>query len=330
MATKPWKFLINSFYAQTFDTFKNALSLTNDHLAKLTAAEADPDILSIKTNYLPAHNTFITCINQLESKQGIYHGKTQNFEEMLEELAKTRINLWRGKVFAVFPEGSADAHAIFPRDRAPFQSDTYDQRVENVESLSLTLATYTGEPTLVTLSSEVHAYYLTLTGARALQQTDEGSVDILRSNLREAHVILCNGLYKNLGLLMAKYYTNPVRVADYFDLTLLRTTGDEPIRVRGTVNSGQVLNINSLMEDLGLDAGSILKLRVTEPSGASLTFYSAYNPTDGPGSGPQFTVTNPTELEKTVADFQFGTFPQFNIYNPGPGTAAWEIEVVEE
>jgi hypothetical protein len=129
---------------------------------------------------------------------------------------------------------------------------------------------------------------------------------------------------------MAKYYTNPIRVADYFDLTLLRTTGDEPIRVRGTINSGQVLNINSLMEDLGLDAGSILKLRVTEPSGASLTFYSAYNPTDGPGSGPQFTVTNPTELEKTVADFQFGTFPQFNIYNPGPGTAAWEIEVVEE
>lgn len=208
---------INTFYVQTVDSIKKALSLTQDHLAKVTANEGEPDIAAIKTGYLPFHTTFITAYNQLNSKLGIYHGATQSFEEALEELGYTKINEWRGQVFAIFPEGTADALAIFPRGKEPFQTDTYDQRVENVKALSLTLATYTTKPTLVTLSTAVDAYYITISGARALQQTDEGSVETLRSNLRAAHKLMCDGMYKNLGLLMAKYYQTPEQVANYYD-----------------------------------------------------------------------------------------------------------------
>ncbi|MBK8658521.1 MAG: hypothetical protein IPN22_06525 [Bacteroidetes bacterium] len=85
---------------------------------------------------------------------------------MMEELGKVKINEWRGPVFAVFPEGTDNATAIFPRDRQPFQSGTYDERIEAVNTLSLTLATYTAQPSLVALSASVQAYYLTLSGAR--------------------------------------------------------------------------------------------------------------------------------------------------------------------
>ena len=134
MSTIPWKFIVNTFYSRTFQSMKNALSLTQDHLAKLTANETDADILAIKTAYLPLHTAFITANNQLDSRLGIYKGKTQTFEEMLEELSKVKINEWRGQVFAVFPEGTDNATAIFPRDRQPFQSDTYDERVEAVNT----------------------------------------------------------------------------------------------------------------------------------------------------------------------------------------------------
>lgn len=324
-----WRYLINTFYVRTVESIKTALTLTQDHLAKLTANEADPDIAAMKTAYLIVHNTFITAYNQLNSKLGIYHGQTQSFEEMLAEMGGTKLNEWRGQVFAVFPEGSSEATAIFPRDRQPFQKDTYDQRVEAVETLSITLATYTTKPTLVALSTAVNAYYITLTGARALQQTDEGSVETLRTNLKAAHKLMCDGMYKDLGLLMAKYYQTPETVENYFDLSLLRDTGsDEPVIVNGDINAGQVVNFNSLAPDLDAGAETIIRLKNTSSVPLILTFYSANNPTDLPGPpAPQFTVTSGAVLEKVIGDFQLGTFPNLNIHNASGITGSWEIEI---
>ena len=329
MATLLWKFLINTFFSQTADSMKKALSLTQDHLAKLTANEGEPDIAAIKTGYLPFHTTFITAYNQLNSKLGIYHGATQSFEEFLEELGSEKINEWRGQVFAVFPEGTADALAIFPRDRQPFQQDTYDQIVENVKALSLTLATYTTKPTLVTLSTTVDAYYITISGARALQQTDEGSVETLRSNLRAAHKLMCDGMYKNLGLLMAKYYQTPEQVANYYDLTLLRTTVDEPVILNGTIEGVKVVNINGLAPDINPTPETVIRLKNTSENAITLIFYSATSPTllPGPGQGPQFTVNPGETLEKLFSDFNFDTYTDFNVYNPTAITGSWQVEV---
>lgn len=327
MATLLWKFLINTFYVQTVDSMKKALSLTQDHLAKLTANEGEPDIAAIKTAYLPFHTTFITAYNQLNSKLGIYHGATQSFEEFLEELGGEKINEWRGQVFAVFPEGTADALAIFPRDRQPFQQDTYDQIVENVKALSLTLATYTTKPTLVTLSTAVDAYYITISGARALQQTDEGSVETLRTNLKAAHKLMCDGLYKNLGLLMAKYYQTPEQVENYFDLSLLRTTVDEPVIASGTIEGEKVVSLSALDIDVEPQPDTVFRLKNTSENPISLVFYSANTPTELPGAGPQFTVNAGQTIEKLFSDFDFDTYTDFNVYNSSAISGSWEIEV---
>ena len=331
MSTIPWKFIVNTFYSRTFQSMKNALSLTQDHLAKLTANETDADILAIKTAYLPLHTAFITANNQLDSRLGIYKGKTQTFEEMLEELSKVKINEWRGQVFAVFPEGTDNATAIFPRDRQPFQSDTYDERVEAVNTLSLTLATYTAQPSLVALSASVQAYYLTLSSARALQQNNEGTVATLRTNLKEAHLLMCQGMYKNLGLLMAKYYQNPETIADYFDLTLLRDTGGtEPIVLDGNINSTQVLNLNALLPDANVDENSVLTMKNTSASAAQLYFYAA-DAADKKPDGFVSVMLNPgEELSRSVADIGFNeTNIYFNIYNPSGEAGSWEVMLEE-
>ncbi|MBK7149593.1 MAG: hypothetical protein IPH78_12445 [Bacteroidetes bacterium] len=331
MATRIWIFLINTFFSNTFKSMKNALSLTQDHLAKLTANEADADILAIKTAYLPLHTAFITANNQLDSKLGIYKGKTQTTEEMMEELGKVKINEWRGPVFAVFPEGTDNATAIFPRDRQPFQSGTYDERIEAVNTLSLTLATYTAQPSLVALSASVQAYYLTLSGARALQQSNEGTVATLRTNLKAAHLLMCQGMYKNLGLLMAKYYQNPETVADYFDLTLLRDTGsDEPIMLDGNINSLQVVNLNSQIPDANIDENSVFTMKNTSASVTQLYFYAA-DAADKKPDGFAAIILNPgEELSRSVADLGFSeTNTYFNIYNPGAEAGSWEVAIEE-
>lgn len=325
----PWKFVVNTFYSRTFQSMKLALTLTQDHLAKLTANETDLDILAMKTDYLPLHTAFVTTNNQLDSKLGIYKGKTQTFEEMLEELGQVKINEWRGQVFAVFPEGTDNATAIFPRDRQPFQSGTYDERVEAVNALSLTLNTYTLQPTLIALAGTVQAYYLTLSGARALQQTNEGSVATLRTNLKAAHLLMCQGMYKTLGLLMAKYYQAPETITDYFDMSILRSSAeDEPLVLEGNINSTQVVNLNGQIEDADIDETTVIVMKNTSASPTQLYFYAANAPDVKPDGFVSFMLNPGEELSRTVADFGFtevNTF--FNIYNPSGNAGSWVVEV---
>jgi hypothetical protein len=279
------------------------------------------------------HNGFLTAQNQLNSKLGIYHGQTQTFEELLQELSQTTINVWRGIVFNVFPEGTANATAIFPRDRQPFQQDTYDQRVGNVEALSITLATYTTHPALVSLSAAVHTYHLTLTGARALQQTDEGSVGTLRSNLRTAHGIMCTGLYRNLGKLMAKYADTPVIVINYFDLTLLRTIGDVPsVIINGPITHSTILNLNPFFEAENIQPIATTRFRISNLSQdeqAALTFYPASTADAPPGPGVQFTIQPGFTIEKTMEELGLIAFAFFNVQNASLFEGTWEIEIIE-
>lgn len=248
MTTTKWRYLINTFYSNTVKSIKKALSLAQDHLAKLTANESDAAIAALKALYLPAHNSFVTAYNLLQSKLGLYKGKTQSTEEALEELSLVKINEWRAQVFSVFYEGTSDATAIFPRDRGPFQKGTYEQRIEAVATLYTTLATYTAQPTLVALSSNVQLYYNNLLAVRALQQNDEGSTDTLRENLRLAHINLCNALYGSLGGLMQKYAANTEAITDYFDLTLLRSNNFKVLqKFEGVLNASEVLNIGEIV-----------------------------------------------------------------------------------
>ncbi len=328
MSTRPWQYLINTFYVNTVESIKNALSLTLDHLAKLTANEADPEIAAIKAAYQPVHDAFITAYNQLQSKLGLYHGKTQTFEEMMKELSHTTLNVWRGQVFFIFPEGTADATAIFPQDRQPFQTGTYDQRVEAVHTLATTLGTYTTQPALLALGVNVQAYYLTLTGARALQQTDEGSVETLRSNLKEMHVLLCNGLYRNLGLLMAKYSATPLRVADYYDLTLLRKMLEGEIVLESKIDMGEIVNINALAGEINPEDITLIRMTNTSETDATLIFYSSDSATAPPvPTDIQFTLPAGATLDKTYVELGLDVHEKFNIANTGPQTGNWEVVI---
>ncbi|MBK8658746.1 MAG: hypothetical protein IPN22_07715 [Bacteroidetes bacterium] len=165
-----------------------------------------------------------------------------------------------------------------------------------MNALSLTLATYTAQPSLVALSATVQAYYLTLSGARALQQSNEGTVATPAHNLESgpfAHV--SGACIKTWALLMAKYYQNPETIADYFDLSLLRDTGsDEPIMPDGTINSLQVVNLNGQIPDPNIDENSVFTMKNTSASVTQLYFYAA-DAADKKPDGFAAIILNPGE-----------------------------------
>ena len=136
-------------------------------------------------------------------------------------------------------------------------------------------------------------------------------------------------MYKNLGLLMAKYFQTPETIEDYFDLTLLRNTGNgDTITEEGSINSNQVVNLNELVDDIeGSDEETTVTLfNTSEDADFQLIFYGAATGTELPGTNPQVAVNSGESVERPITDPIFQQ-PKLNIYNPNGTAGSWKVVV---
>ncbi len=245
-----WIFLSNTFEVQTRNSHITVLSLNEDTYAKLTATGmTDPVIQSIATAYQPFYEAYRDLYALKKSVIGVYGGHTLHFDNVLKELTN-HVRVWEGKVRVEFVEDSPEERTIFPNKRTPFLKGPFEKRISAVKSLSNTLAGY---PVLSATKTLVDTYYNRLEGSRLAQQQKEGNSDTMSSLLESQRIITCKELYSVLGLLMSHYKDNPLRIADYFDLTLLR---ENTKKVPTTVFSGQITDFNT-----GLPiAGAVIRL----------------------------------------------------------------------
>jgi len=319
----PWRFVINTFESNTNTSQVKMLSISTDTHAKLKAEEATPAIAAILLIYEPVFFAYRDLDQQYGVKSGEYAGKTLGFEEYLDQIP-LKLRQWESIIRAVYIEDSPEEKAIFPNKRKPFESGTYENRLDALGTLKLKTA---ADPALATANTQVTSFYNAALGARLVQQTGEGALGQL-SDLREnQRVILSEELMGVLGQLLFIHRHNLIEVERYFDLSLLRDTGGtQPLIINGNINANQVININALAPDLDATAETIIRLKNTSAIPLILTFYSAMGALDLPGPGPQFTVASGATLEKVAGDFQFGTYSNFNIYNSSPMTGSWEVE----
>ena len=94
--------------------------------------------------------------------------------------------------------------------------------INEVKNLGIRLAAQTTKPALVTLGTEVTAFYGQLNAARTGQQGLEGDTDMDSSEIEAARKAIATALYGNLGMLMYIYQAAPTTVAGFFDLETLR------------------------------------------------------------------------------------------------------------
>src|SRR3972149_8629704 len=219
MGKLPYRFWINPFLSVTEDSYKKALSLGQDHKAKLLANQADPEIAGLYTSFDPVLQSYLNADQNLEAVLGNYKGKTQTVEELFALMNNEKLAYWEGQVFFVYPKGTPSATAIFPQNKKPFQEGTYEQRIQSIKVLGDKCAL---DPALAAVSVNMLAFYPQIESARLLQQSDgEGNAETMRTLREAARVLLCQEMYGNMGMLMHKYRTNPITVGNYFDMTIL-------------------------------------------------------------------------------------------------------------
>ncbi len=240
MFSKPYHFLINSFLVATNGSYKKALSLGMDHLAKLIANQADAVVAAMLATFDPVMQAFLTAQQNLDTALGDYKGDTQSVESLFDELNNEKLAYWEGQLFYHFPKGSVEATQLMPKGRGAFQSGTYEQRILAIKTFGDKCALI---PVLVPLSVNVLAFHTQIASARALQQSDgEGQTAALRDLRETARVALCEEMYGDMALLVHHYRTDPLQVERFFDLGLLRQKsedGSEAVIASGIVTHAQ-------------------------------------------------------------------------------------------
>jgi len=208
-----------------------------------------------------------------------------------------KLPYWEGQIFYYYPKGTPTATALFPQNKKPFQSGTYEQRIEAIKVLGDKCAL---DASLNAVSVNILAFYVQIESARLLQQSQgEGAAETMRTLRETARVVMCQEMYGNMGILMHKPRDNPETVGNYFDMEILRTPLDKIIKL---VISGY--GIKTIKTDInpGDLQGVKVKNTSTAASGAVLVIYTANS--ENEGSNGRGILLNPgDEIEIDEATF---------------------------
>jgi hypothetical protein len=310
MAEKPYRFFINPFRVVTQRSYKKMLSIGEDHFARLTGLQADPQIAAILLTYTPILQAYKTVDQNLQSAEGTYEGKTQTVEQFFKTLVHEKLPYWEGQIYFVYPKGTPAATALFPDYRKPFESGTYEQRISAIKVLGDKCA-LDPSPILVAVSVNMLAFHTQIESARVLQQSQgEAAVANLRTLRETARLLLCDELYGNMGLLMHKHRHNPTDVGQYFQVSYLRSASDNAEVLEVEANEVENIYDNIL-------PGSITgkKAKNTSNENVTMGFYYANSLTDPPQPG-DIVIQVPQGGHKTFDEAELGPpKPFFNVIN---------------
>ena len=195
--------------------------LANDHLAKLTAESADPDVLALMNRYEPVFDDFITKYDAWMLSTYIYKTGTALLYNMLDQLGDAKIKQWEAGVRVHYLENTPEYQTFFHAGRAPFQTGAIDDRIRAVSTFAQSLVGY---PVLDSVRIDANTFYLNLNNARMAQQQKEQVADGNSQKVEQARIILGEMMYKNLGVLMDKYGDNPQYVNTFWEFELIMRT----------------------------------------------------------------------------------------------------------
>ena len=100
MATTNYRLLLNTFESRTRYSHIKAVKLSTDTTDKLRGL-TDPDLAAIFAAYEPFHETYIALNVAIEIAEGVYKGKTNSLEEILDTLPD-KLRIWEPRCMRFF------------------------------------------------------------------------------------------------------------------------------------------------------------------------------------------------------------------------------------
>jgi hypothetical protein len=312
-----WSYLQNQFNNSTQGSFALMLNLSNDHIAKLEAQQADADIAALLARTQPLHIDYVKIYTRWKSASAIRKGATLKVDQLLAELSSLKIKQWDIQIQGQFLDGTPEYMGLLPEKRGPFQKGAKDQRINAVEALSLRLGDY---PALAATQADVDAFRAQLIDARDTQQQKEQLIDQGSDDLEAARVKLATMMYGNLGVLMDKYRDTPDYINNYWEVSLMQSTPPPTREFSGPVAADATVNITETV-------GPNTKVVLTNAGYTSLTFCMAATNADACTTGVQVNPGDTVEVER--ASLGEDEDANLNVTNMSPDTeGTYSVEVI--
>ncbi len=312
-----WIYLQNQFNNSTKQSYVLMLELGNDHIAKLEAQQADPDIAALLARTQPLHIDYGKAYTAWKSATAIRKGATLKIDQLLAELSSLKIKQWDIQIQAQFLDGTPEYMALLPEKRGAFQKGAKDQRINAVEALHLRLGNY---PTLATTQADVDAFRTQLVDARDEQQKKEQYIAQGSDDLEQARIKLATMMYGNLGVLMDKYRDTPDYINNYWEVSLMQSTPPPSREFSGTVAADATANLTKVV-------GPNAKVVLSNVGYTSLTFCLAPADAEACTAGVQVNPGDTVEVERASLGEDEDT--HLNVTNMSPDTEGiYSVEVI--
>lgn len=324
---RTWFYFSNQFDNATRQSNSKMLNIANDHDSRLQAEKSDPDINTMWLFFNPLLLDFRNLYSLWQSAVSLKVSKTLIFTNLLKELSEIWIRQWEGKVFFYFPEGSPEATAIFPRKRAPFQAENYEDRIQAVYTLAESMRPY---EELREVVGDVNAKYQLLVQARDAQKQAMQMAGKRLEDLEKQRRVLATALFKNVAGLMSKFNADPAEGQRFFNKSLIRKPGsdtDAVFTLGGEVNAG-LTQVLALPKKFSLSINALASI-VNSQGGSPLHFFFADNiaAQDSPLKG---TVAPGESLEISAGELGWSSTNTYLIVkNAGSLTAEYELTMTE-
>lgn len=322
-----WQLLKNTFESNTRKSKIKMLRLANHHLSMLAAASDDPEILVMYNNFNGLVENYQDLMSKWLSTLGIKKGNTKTWSNLLQELSKVWINSWQGKVFAVYPKGTATALELFPDNKKPFQKGKFDQRIHAIGVLVTSLKRH---PELAAVKAEVSENLASLKAARSAQNSKKAKSSHLSSDVEIQRVALADIMDDNFCLLKVKYRKQPKMLPLFFNSALLHKQvkdTDAIFQFKGNVE-GKMTAAILLPTKLEMSTKAMCSL-ANQSKKSSLKFFFSANASASDGA---VTITVPPneQAERSAAEAAWSPRCRYIIVkNMGMETAQFSLRVTE-
>jgi len=235
---RDWSFATNPFTIVTEKSYYNALALSTYHDNALQAAKADAAIAALYTTFHPIHVAYKSNYDAWITQGGTQQGETLNFYQMQHLLSGSKIQQWDIKIQNVYLPTSPQYKKILPNKRSPFQKGTQLERLHAVQALSKSIG---ADASLAAVKTDIDTFYTQLELAYNTQKGSISTTKSSSSNLETARIALCNAMYGNVGALIQKYATNPIKIEQFFDQKIMRRS--QQVFFTGHVKPAEVITV---------------------------------------------------------------------------------------
>ncbi len=320
-----WHYLRNQFLNATVGNYKKMLKLSNYHDAYLHTTmindPGDPDWATLYNRYHPFHEGFVGAYTAWKAGGGVQKGQTLNLDQLLH-LLTSKVNKWDALIQAVdgFEKGKPNYMTLFPEGLKALNHGAKTPRITAVKALGESLAPFAlANPAIAAIKLLVDDFYTLLDEARDNQEGAKGSTKQDSADVETKRVSAGTEQYRNLGFLINKGAEFSVRIAPFFELTVLQR--HDQVLFNGTLdaNDTEAILIHTFVAD------DVIRIKLTGTGQAS--FYLA-SVTGGTDSDP-VTIAGDTEQEITLSAFgvtEWGTHRFLTGVNQGNTELHFEIE----